>query len=190
MATVTARRRTVVTDRAASGAAAPRKADECAMLLRGALLPFEHRTHRRTLPTVLLLVEAVRLRESRRGTPPDDSAPTGKSTVVTLGSMEVIFMEVKRSPEWESLRAKQRGLIEELRDRYPDAEISEGEHIERADGGWRSIPIVVVEFSNGDQVTFFAEKPEHPMAEQELIGTLMSRVGLRENLAGELPQRG
>ena len=72
-------------------------------------------------------------------------------------------MEVKRSPEWESLREKQLGLIEEVQERYPDAEISEGEHIEPSAGGWRSIPVVIVELPSGDRVTFFAEKPERPI---------------------------
>ena len=53
-------------------------------------------------------------------------------------------------------------MIEEIRADHPDAEIRESEHIERMDdGGWRAIPVVVVDFPTGDQVTFFAEEPEH-----------------------------
>ena len=73
-------------------------------------------------------------------------------------------MHDERSPNWEALREKQRGLIAEIRSRYPDAEVSEGEYVEPTGDGWRTIPVVTVEFPNGDQVTFFAEKPSHPTA--------------------------
>jgi hypothetical protein len=62
---------------------------------------------------------------------------------------------VERSPG-------QRALIEEARRRFPDAEVSEGEHFEFADGRVRVIPVVIVDLPSGEQVTFFAEKPNGP----------------------------
>ena len=71
-------------------------------------------------------------------------------------------MEVERSPDWEVWREKQRALIEQLRDRFPAAEVSEAEHFEHVEGRWRAIPCVVVEFPTGQHVTFFAEEPTGP----------------------------
>jgi uncharacterized protein (DUF1330 family) len=72
-------------------------------------------------------------------------------------------VEVQRSPEFAAQREKQRALIEEVRRRYPSAKVSEGEHVERVEGCWRVIPVVIVKFATGQQVTFFSEQPGHPV---------------------------
>ena len=68
-------------------------------------------------------------------------------------------MEVERGADYDSQRAQQRALIEELRRRFPSAVVSEGEHFELSGGRWRAIPVVSVEFPSGDQMVFFAERP-------------------------------
>ena len=76
-------------------------------------------------------------------------------------AMEAMAVETKRDPEFDAQRARQRALIEEVRRRHPSAAVSLGEHVELADGGRRSIPVVIVEFEDGRSITFFAKRPKH-----------------------------
>jgi hypothetical protein len=64
-------------------------------------------------------------------------------------------MQAKR----EAQIAAQRKLVEDVRARYPDAQVWMGEHVELVGDERRSIPVVIVELPTGQRVTFLAERP-------------------------------